>query len=90
MTVPGWDDPDRRDAALERVESRVHAAVPLSPYERRVLRCYSHGLRSGEAAEALGVGIETVKTQIASAKRKLAAKTREQACCEAIRQGLIP
>ena len=61
----------------------------LSPSELRVLEAISRGLTIEMAADVLGVGHETVKSQIKSARYRLKAKNITHACCEAIRLGLI-
>jgi DNA-binding CsgD family transcriptional regulator len=98
-----WPDPDRRDSACMRALIRVAAqperwtikAAPMVPRdsltdaELRTLQAMSVGLSRYEAAEVLGVGLETVKDRLKVARRILAAKTTAHACCEALRQGLI-
>lgn len=87
-----WPDPDLRDDALERLAARV-AVQPdkatLTDAEKRVLEAVSHGLGGQGAADALGIGFETVKDRLKQARRALAAKDTTHAACEAIRQGLI-
>ncbi len=51
----------------------------LSRREAEVLDLVAEGLPSAEIARRLGVGRSTVETQIASAMRKLGARTRRQA-----------
>ncbi len=62
----------------------------LTASERDVLRCLSQGMTTTMAAEALGRADWTVREQIRAARYKLKAKTKTQACCEAIRRELIP
>ncbi len=61
----------------------------LSPSELRVLEAHSRGMTSEMTAEILGVAVETVKTELKSARYRLRAKNTAHACCEALRQGLI-
>jgi DNA-binding NarL/FixJ family response regulator len=86
-----WPDPDRRDDALLRcaidVASDDHEA--LTPGQRKVLEAVSHGLGNQGAADALGLSIDSVKTQLQLASRSLAAKNATHACCIALRRGLI-
>ena len=62
---------------------------PLSPAERDVLRCLSHGLTERMAAETLGRPFFTVRDQSKSARFKLRAKDSTHAVAIAIRQGLL-
>lgn len=78
--------PLRRESTLD---GPPNPAAPTEP-ELMVLRCVSRGLTVKEAAEALGKGYETVKTQAVTVRVKLSAKTVAHAACEAIRRGLIP
>jgi DNA-binding CsgD family transcriptional regulator len=61
----------------------------LSAAEIDVLRCVSHGMTEQMAADALGRGYETVRTQTMAARFKLQAHTTAEACCNALRLGLI-
>ncbi len=107
MNPEGWDDDDRRDAALLRVGIDIEAS-PLIPEEflglmtgarpegdptrgeLDVLIAFSRGLSYPAVAEVLGRGLETVKSQAKQARFLLRAKNTTEACCEAIRRGLIP
>lgn len=100
-----WPDPDRRNAALERLALLVHGGERvhnerrqrprqgahdlLSPIEVRCLLVLSHGVGLRGAAELLGVGLETVKTHTKHARWKLRAKNTTHAVAIAIRQGII-
>jgi DNA-binding NarL/FixJ family response regulator len=61
----------------------------LTAREQEILAYFSRGLERGMVADALNVGVETVKAASKSARTKLRAKNTTEACCEAIRQGLI-
>ena len=64
--------------------------TPLSPREIDVLRALGDGgLQASEVAEVLGIGVDTVKTYIKTAKAKLRAKNTTQAVARAIRNDLI-
>ena len=63
---------------------------PLTKAETRVIVCFSHGLSYRETADVLGLSVETIKTEAASGRRRLGAKTKAHACSRAIRLGLIP
>jgi DNA-binding NarL/FixJ family response regulator len=62
----------------------------LTTREREVLTYLSRGLEYEMVADALILGAETVKSHVKSARAKLRAKNTVEACCEAIRLGLIP
>jgi len=68
-----------------------HSLSPpqLSERERQVLQHLAHGFLTDRIAEELGTSSRTVEKQIASAKRKLCAATREHAVALAVRYGLI-
>jgi DNA-binding CsgD family transcriptional regulator len=53
------------------------------------LRYVSHGLTYEQAGEAMHVSAETVRQHMARARIELGAKTKTQACCTALRLGLI-
>lgn len=61
----------------------------LSPREKQCLVFLAKGLRVDAVAEAMGVTAKTVEKQIASARAKLGAATREQAIAIAIRNNLL-
>jgi DNA-binding NarL/FixJ family response regulator len=58
--------------------------------ELDVLRCFSRGLNRQMVAETLGISLQTVMAHTKKARTRLRAKNTTEACCEAIRQGLIP
>ena len=62
----------------------------LTPRELAVLRLVAAGAQSSEAAQALGLGEETVRSHLKKAQIKLGARNRTQAVAEALRQNLIP
>jgi LuxR family transcriptional regulator len=61
----------------------------LTPQQARTLEAMSRGLNREEAADVLGITVESVKTHLRLARRALRAKTTTHACCEALRRGLI-
>jgi DNA-binding NarL/FixJ family response regulator len=74
-----------------RPDYSIRHQKPLTPREIEVLRYLSLGLEYEMVAEALGRSLETIKSQAKSARTKLGgAKNSAQACCEAVRRGLIP
>jgi DNA-binding CsgD family transcriptional regulator len=62
---------------LERADPAA-VIVPLTQAERSVLELLAGGLAPKQAARELGVRLPTVRTHIASAKRKTGARTLEQ------------
>jgi DNA-binding CsgD family transcriptional regulator len=92
-----WPDDDRRDAGLQRLLERVAAApggiqprpADLTPAEIRCLTCASHGLDAQEIGDTLGCGLESVKTHLKLARRRLAAKNTVHAVAICLRAGLI-
>lgn len=61
----------------------------LSPNERRCIQAASYGLTNEMIGATYGVGIESVKTALRNAYRKLGAKDRANAVAIALRRGLI-
>lgn len=61
----------------------------ITSRERDVLKWLASGLRNERIAERMGISVPTVNFHVISAKRKLDAKTREQAVAIAIYSGLI-
>lgn len=61
----------------------------LTPRERQCLTLLAKGLRVDAIADVFGTDPKTVEKQIASARAKLGAATREQAVAIAIRHNLL-
>ena len=80
------EESDWPDKLLQAMEE---APEILTPAELRVLECASRGLQGAMIADVLGVGLETVRTQLQTARAKLGAKNTCHACCEALRLGLL-
>src|SRR5262245_17049467 len=86
----GWTDPDRRDAAIDRLVDDLSAKKEtLSEVERRTVLYLSYGLGERGAAEMLGVSYETARTHTQHARRKLCAKNIAHLVALALRQKLI-
>ncbi len=69
------------------------AASPLTELtatESAALKAASHGMSRKETGVLLGASELAIGSRWREAQRKLRAKNTTQACCEAIRQGLIP
>jgi DNA-binding CsgD family transcriptional regulator len=61
----------------------------LTPRERECLTWLAIGLRHDRIAEKLGITRPTVELHLANARRKLDARTREQALARAVALGLL-
>jgi DNA-binding CsgD family transcriptional regulator len=61
----------------------------LSPREREVLAWLGAGLRTSRIAQRMGIEDVTVSKHLRSIRRKLGARTREEALAIALRDGLI-
>lgn len=64
--------------------------VQLSPRELDVLACVAAGSTNAAAAERLGLRVETVKSYLRSAMRKLGTHTRGETVVAARRAGVLP
>lgn len=62
---------------------------PLTPRETEILRLISDGRANSEIAEALHIGLGTVKGHIRDILEKLSASDRTQAAVTALRKGYI-
>jgi DNA-binding NarL/FixJ family response regulator len=63
--------------------------LDLTEREQQVLRCLVDGCKYQEAAERLGIGIETVRSHVRSVYGKLQVHSVAAAVREAIRRGLV-
>jgi DNA-binding CsgD family transcriptional regulator len=77
---------DQRFLTLVEPQSR---RPQLSPRERECLAWLAIGLRHDRIAEKLGITRPTVELHLANARRKLNARTREQALARAVAFGLL-
>ncbi|SNT62909.1 GAF domain-containing protein [Streptosporangium subroseum] len=92
-------DPDTRerfDTACDKLAAARHPAAgtyggpALSPRELDVLACVAVGQTNADAAAELGLSMETVKSYLRSATRKLGSRSRLEAVVAARRLGLLP
>ena len=89
-SLPEWSDPDRRDAALERVAARLMRPEPLSRMEAACLYLASYGRNEADTAVTLCVSENTVKRHLEHARIKLLARNTTHAVAIAFRAKLIP
>lgn len=68
---------------------RREGEAALAPRERDVIRLVAEGKTNREAADALGIGEESVKTMLERAYTKLGAHRRAEAVLEARRRGIV-
>lgn len=65
-------------------QQHLSTIIRLAPREKEVLTWLASGLKPDEIADRLGIGYRTVDKYIVSAKRRLKAKTRDQAVAKAL------
>lgn len=68
---------------------KTRHSIRLSRREKDCLLCLSAGLRNNRIAEKLGVSESTIEFHTVNARRKLSAKTREEAVSKALMMGLL-
>lgn len=78
---------DRRMIELQGLEKR--SEIGLLPREAECLEWLADGLDVAQTAKRMGLSVGMVETNLAAAKRKLRAETREQAIAIALRYRLI-
>jgi DNA-binding CsgD family transcriptional regulator len=89
MVLPEWSDPDKREAALERVAWRIERAGPLTGRELAVVFLASHGVMRRRAAEMLNIAPGTAAHYAKGAQAKLGASNQAHTVATALRLGLI-
>lgn len=93
-TQTGWQPGDTGENPVlgsgesARFKVRVGADLGLSPREREILALIALGYSNTEIAGEIHLGINTVKTHIRGAYRKINATNRAEAVAWAIRHGL--
>lgn len=75
--------------AHDRLQQPALKDTVLTPRERECLLGLADGDQLKQIAERLGVGYSTVEFHLRNARRKLGARTREQALARALAAGLI-
>jgi DNA-binding NarL/FixJ family response regulator len=73
-----------RDSLVEHMPS-----MELTPRERQVLVCITHGRSNREIAEELHIAEKTVRMHVSSVLEKMGARDRTQAAIYAIQSGLV-
>ncbi|WP_019956797.1 helix-turn-helix transcriptional regulator [Yoonia vestfoldensis] len=84
--IAAWFRPE--DMA-RNIDSVYHICPALNPREIETLQWLSTGRQTAEIAWEMNIANVTVSMHLQSARRKLGARTREQALAIAIRNGLI-
>jgi len=81
---------ERFDAQVPQgATSAARASVPLTDSERAVLRFLPSHMTNEEISQALFLSINTVKTHLRSAYRKLGVSSRREAIARGRRLGLL-
>jgi len=78
-----------RDMALRSTVSETYDGTPLTARELEVLTLMAEGLSNPAIAHRLVLGVETVRTHVASILRKLDARDRTHAVVRAYTLGLV-
>lgn len=79
----------RSMALRRRPRPARDTTVHLTPREHEVLQLMAEGLSNAEIAARLVVGVETVRTHVASVLAKLGARDRTQAVVFALTRGIL-
>ena len=80
------------DPRLDRIllSPRATARVPqLSPREREIMHAMAEGMTAEQVGQEFGVSVETVRTHVRNAIRKLQARNRVHAIALALERGEI-
>lgn len=78
-----------RELLRPRARTAAHSGPALTPREQEVLAAVARGASNAEIAAEFVLGVETVRTHVASLLRKLGARDRTQATVIAYRTGLV-
>ena len=79
----------RQQGPLTDPRCRRGPAAEPTPHELMLLSYASRGLTDQMIADAMSISRESVRSGLKSVRARLQAKNTTQACCEAIRRGLI-
>jgi len=88
-THPRVEHADRRTVAVVEASGDAVAGTALSPRELQVLACVADGRSNTQAAQALFVSPETVKTHLRRVFEKLDVSNRTAAVSKGVELGLI-
>jgi LuxR family quorum sensing-dependent transcriptional regulator len=80
----------RMEQLIEHDPRWMGKRTRVTPRELAVLRLLSLGRQTGEIAQVLGLGEETVRSHLKKVQTKLGVRNRPHAVAEAMRQQLIP
>ncbi|MFW8635404.1 helix-turn-helix domain-containing protein [Cribrihabitans pelagius] len=86
---PGGGDPAAVPLGPAGAAAQADDGVSLTGRERQVLALLADGFLNAGIAHRLDIAEVTVRKTLLSARRKLGAKTREQALAQAIQLGLL-
>lgn len=67
----------------------MSTSCPLTPRELQCIEALASGLSNGDIAKELQISLATVALHLGNARRKLGAKTREQAVALAVKRGFV-
>lgn len=76
-------------AVLRMPSFTSQMSCPLSQREAQCLEGLARGLSNSDIAKHLNISVATVALHLGNARRKLGAKTREQAVALAVEQGFV-
>ena len=78
-----------RDVRAATEDARAPTRLDLTEREQEVLRCLVEGLSYKQAADALGIGLGTVRTHVVAVYRKLQVHSVAEAVGRAVRERLV-
>ena len=84
-----WRPEDAGQDGAELSGLGYYLEFPLSGREREVLLWLAQGLATGEIAHRMGIAAVTVTKHLTSARKRLGARTREEAVAIAIRDKIL-
>jgi DNA-binding NarL/FixJ family response regulator len=80
---------ERRASGTQASAAPIDRVMALTPRERSVLEALARGLSYREAAASIGMGVNTLSHHVKNLYPKLAANSRTEAVCHALREGII-
>ena len=70
-------------------EQQLEPHIALTPMQHKCLELAAKGFTAAAAGAVMGRSVKTVETHFANCRYKLDATNTTEACCIAIRKGLI-